>query len=128
MLVRAFEVQIDGRLHIVGMRVMHALVREARIGPHVHDVGDLFVSVGVVAQQLARIELEPRFDAVFLHPLRHFLDQFLRARMQFLRLLVHEQRDGHAPGALARQAPVGTLLDHVEDALLAPARASTALS
>ena len=49
MLVRAFEVQIDRRLHIVGMRVMHALVREARIGPHVHDVGDLLVGVGVVA-------------------------------------------------------------------------------
>ena len=43
MLVRTFEIQVDRRLHVVGMRVMHALVRQARIGPHVHDVGDLLV-------------------------------------------------------------------------------------
>src|SRR5690349_22413871 len=42
--------------------------------------------------------------------------------MQLLRLLVYEQRDGHAPRALARQAPVGPVLDHVENALLAPGR------
>ena len=49
MLVRAFEIQVDRRLHVVGMRVVHALVRQARVGPHVHDVGDLLVVLGVVA-------------------------------------------------------------------------------
>ena len=37
-------------------------------------------------------------------------------------LLVHEQRDRHAPGALARDAPVRPVLDHAGDALLAPGR------
>ncbi len=37
-------------------------------------------------------------------------------------LLAEEDRDGHAPDALARDAPVGTRRDHVGDALLAPRR------
>jgi uncharacterized protein YbaA (DUF1428 family) len=40
------------------------------------------------------------------------LDQFRRARMQFAGLLVHEEGHRHAPVALARDAPVGTVGDH----------------
>ena len=50
------------------------------------------------------------------------LDQLLGARMQLAGLLVHEQRHRHAPGALARDAPVRAILDHAGDALLAPGR------
>ena len=34
-------------------------------------------------------------------------------------LLAHEHRDRHAPGALARDHPVGPALDHAGDAVLA---------
>ena len=122
MLIGTFEVQIHGRLHLIRMRVMHALERQPGVGPHVHDVGDLLVVVRIGAQQLLRIEIEPGFDAVLLDQPGHRLDEFLRARMQLLRFLVHEQRDRHAPGALARQAPVRAVLDHVVDALFAPGR------
>ena len=44
------------------------------------------------------------------------------ARMQLAGVLVHEQRDRHAPGALARDAPVRAGRDHAVDALLAPGR------
>ena len=42
--------------------------------------------------------------------------------MRLAGFLVHEHRERHAPGALARDAPVGPRLDHAGDALLAPAR------
>src|SRR5688572_5363926 len=42
--------------------------------------------------------------------------------MQFARLAMDEQRDGNAPSALARDAPVRTIFDHSGDALLAPLR------
>ena len=63
-----------------------------------------------------------------LDALGHRLDELLRARVQLPRLRVHEQRDRHAPGALARDAPVGPAFDHAGDALLAPGRASIAPS
>ena len=40
--------------------------------------------------------------------------------MRLAGFLVQEHRKRHAPGALARNAPVGTRLDHARDALLAP--------
>ena len=49
-------------------------------------------------------------------------DQLLRARMQLTRLFLHEQRDRHAPGTLARDTPVRAILDHAGDTLLAPLR------
>ncbi len=52
----------------------------------------------------------------------HLVHELRRARMQFARFLVREQRQRHAPHALARDAPVGTAGDHAVDALLAPAR------
>ena len=41
---------------------------------------------------------------------------------RFVALLAQKDRDGHAPDALARDAPVGPGGDHVGDALLAPCR------
>src|ERR1700754_971779 len=42
--------------------------------------------------------------------------------MRLVGVLVDEQRDGYAPRALARDAPVGTAIDHAGDTLFAPAR------
>jgi hypothetical protein len=44
------------------------------------------------------------------------------ARMRFAGFAVHEQRDRHAPGALARDRPVRAPVDHAGDARLAPFR------
>src|SRR3569833_33757 len=40
--------------------------------------------------------------------------------MQGARLFVLKQRDRHTPGALARDTPIGSILDHARDALLTP--------
>src|SRR5437763_1779082 len=46
------------------------------------------------------------------------LEDFRRA----VGLLAHEYRDRHAPGALARDHPVGAAFDHAGDAVLAGGR------
>ena len=40
--------------------------------------------------------------------------------MQLAALPIDEQRDRHAPGALAGDTPVGTITDHAGDARLSP--------
>ena len=44
----------------------------------------------------------------------------MRSRVQLAGYLVDEQRNGHSPGALARDAPIRAHGDHAGDALLAP--------
>ena len=59
----------------------------------------------------ARIEREPGIDAVRLDARATCFDQLARARMQLAGVaLCDEQRDRHAPGALARDAPVRAVL------------------
>jgi hypothetical protein len=71
-------------------------------------------------EQRVRLELEPGVDAALLDQVRDTLDELVRARMQLAGLAMREQRQRHAPAALARDAPVGTAGDHAGDALLAP--------
>src|ERR1700742_1079529 len=73
-------------------------------------------------QQCRRVQREPGIDATYLHTSGGKLDELLRTRVQSACLLVNKQRDGHAPGTLARDAPVGSILDHSRDALFAPCR------
>ncbi len=69
MLVRSFQVHLHRRRDLRAL-LAHALEAHARIGPHVHDVGDLAIVRRVVAQQLRRIQVEPGVDAALLHALR----------------------------------------------------------
>src|SRR5215469_18279437 len=110
MLIRALEIQLHRRLHFRPLGA-HAFERQPRVRPYVHDVADLIVVRGVIAQQLAGLERKPGVDAALLDALRSRLDELLSARMEVSGLLVNEQRNGHAPGALARDTPVGTTLD-----------------
>ena len=69
---------------------------------------------------------EPRVGALGLEGFEDALLQVLRAlelgvRDHFARFLMDEDRDRHAPGALARDHPVRALLDHAVDAI-APLR------
>src|SRR5579864_5051006 len=77
--------------------------------------------LSVRSEQLRRRKLEPRIDAALLDALRGRLDQLLRAWVQLATALMDEERDRHAPGALARDTPVGPALDHAGDPLLTPA-------
>src|SRR5256885_7803573 len=74
----------------------------------------------VRAEELLRLEREPGVDPAPRDPLGGRLDQLLGARMALAGLFVHEQRNRHPPGALARDTPVGAALDHAADTLLAP--------
>ena len=120
MLVGAFQVQV-GRL-AEAARQQHALVGDARVEPDIEDVGDLFVLRGLVAEQLGRVQRIPHVDAAFLHAIGHLLHQFDGARVRQSGFAVGEQRDRHAPGALAADAPVRAAIDHAGDARLAPGR------
>jgi hypothetical protein len=78
--------------------------------------------IGLGAQQLGRLS-EPGFDARAFSPFSATASMSSCVRgMQLAGLFLHEQRDRHAPGALARDAPVRAILDHAGDALLAPGR------
>ena len=58
-------------------------MRDAGIEPHIENVGDLFVVLGVGAEQLGGIERIPRIDAALLDALRDLLHQLDAARMRF---------------------------------------------
>src|SRR5262252_4179742 len=120
MLIRALEVELHGCRHLRALGA-DAFERQSRVRPHVHDIGDLTVILGLHAEQLARLEREPGVDTALLDALGRRRDQLERTRVQLGSLPVHEQRDRHAPGALTRDAPVGPVFDHAGDSLLAPA-------
>ncbi len=121
MLVRAFQIQV-GRMREFGAALQHAGVGDAGIEPDVERVAGLVVVRGVVAQQFGRVEREPGFDAGLFDALRHHFQQLGCARMQFAGFLVGEEGHRHAPVALARDAPVGTVLDHRLQPRAAPGR------
>jgi len=123
-LVGAFEVHhaVTRLAREFGSAVEYAEMRDARIEPDVEDVGHLLVPRGLVAEQFGGIERVPGVDTGPLHPLRDLLHQLHAARMRLLRGPVDEQRNRHAPGALARNAPVRAPGHHSGHAFLAPCR------
>src|SRR5690606_209804 len=88
----------------------------------VQGVVDLLVLRGLVAQQLGGVQLEPGFDALLLDALGDLFHQFDSAWMQLAAFLVQEERDRHAPVALARDAPVRATGDHAVQTRLTPGR------
>ena len=96
-------------------------MRDARVEPDVEDIRDLFPLIRVHAQPLEDIFGVPGIHAFLLDNVRHALHQRHRLGVDLGGLRIDEQRDRHAPGPLARNAPVRAVLDHAADALLAPA-------
>ena len=87
------------------------------------------VVVGELAEEaLARARLVPGVGALLLEGLddAHFDLGVLQNVDRAVRLFLDEHRDRHAPGALARDHPVGPLLDHAGDAVFARRRAPSA--
>ena len=127
MLVGAFEIE-RGRPFELGPLFQNKSVGRARIEPNLDDVGDL-VPLGRivgVAEKDRRVGGVPGIGAVALDRRGDPLDN--RAVTQRLAgLLIDEDRDRHAPAALARDAPIGLRFDHRGDAVLALRRDPTRL-
>ena len=121
MLVRTFEIDVGRERNEAGPERRQDVMHGAGVEPHVHHVGALLVDERFVAQEVTRVQREPGLDAALGDELGDLLEQFRRLRVRLARFPVHEHRERHAPGTLARDAPVGARLDHAGDALLAPA-------
>ena len=93
----------------------------ARIEPDIENVVDLFVFFRVVfGLQEARggAVREPGVRALLFEGVRDALVDLL-VDENFLCVLIDEDRDRHAPGALARDHPVRAVGDHAGDAVFA---------
>ena len=122
MLVRALEIQRRRPMQIVAV-LQYEAVRRTGIEPDVEDIGHLLVRVGVAAfaQETGRLAGEPRIRAFFLERIDNpFVDVFVEEN--FSGVFFHENRDRHAPGALARDHPVRALLDHAVQPVAAARR------
>ena len=117
MLVAALQIKVGGPFQC---RPAPAFEREgmraARIEPDIEDVGDHFVIVGIVrlAEEFGLTTFVPGIDALLAHCGDDARVDFGVLQI-FARAVLHEQRYRHAPGALARQHPVGAPLDHRAD-------------
>ena len=126
-LVAAFEVDV-GRPGQLGPDRQHRLVARSRIEPHVEDVH--LAREGRAAARAAREAggqelldgpLVPRVGAVLAEHGGGLLDERGR-RHRFAARRAVDGRNRHAPGPLARDAPVGAVHEHVVDAVVAPRR------
>src|SRR5260221_8887522 len=119
MLVGPLEIE-RGRPFEVGTLLEHETVRRAGIEPDIDDVGDALVIGGLVgvAEEDLRVGGEPDIGAVALDRFGDAVDDGLVAQ-RLAGALVDEDGDRYAPGALARDAPIGPALDHRLDAVLA---------
>ena len=120
-LVGTLQVQVCRRLQALAL-AQHAGVGHPRVEPDIQGISDLVVVIGLGAQQFARVQFKPGIDARGLDSAGHLFHQRQGLGVQFTGLPVHEQRYGHAPGALARYTPVGAIGQHGIDARLAPLR------
>ncbi len=121
MLVAAFQIEVGGPLHVrPASRFEDEGMGAARIEPDVENVGDHLVIVGTVrgTEEFGLARLVPGIDALFAYGSDHAGVHVCILQI-FARAVLHEQRDRHAPGALARQHPVGAAFDHRTDAVAA---------
>src|SRR6266567_3980211 len=100
MLVRPLEVEI-GRKAELFIAAKYRFVGRPGIEPYVERVGELAVLRGIDAEILVR-RLEPGFDSAVLDLRRGQLEQRRRIRVQLVGGDVDEERQRHAPLALAR--------------------------
>ncbi|SRN35390.1 Uncharacterised protein [Shigella flexneri] len=91
MLVRTFQIHVrcvtgKFRTHVNNRRVGRSGVK-----PYVESIRHFHILVSFVAEDLFRIEIPPRLDAVNFNAFSHFFHQFEGTRMQLFRVFVHEQ-------------------------------------
>ena len=89
----------------------------ARVKPHFQNIGAFGVMRRVLlAQHVLHADAAPGFNAALLHNVGGFVQNFHGARVQLARVFVQEKRHRHAPAALAADAPVGAVGNHVAQA------------
>ena len=117
MLVRALAVQVGDRARPEA-RLGDVGVGGTAIEPHVQDValGLVVGQVVVGAEQRLVVGGEPGVRSLLAKGVQHTRVHRGIAQ-QFARTAVDVERDGHAPGPLARDHPVGTAFDHGVDAV-----------
>ena len=123
MLIAPFKVKIgrEGIKLCLMAAAHHVPVRGAGIEPHVKNVVDLVVLRRFIGGHVVfGLRACPGFDPFDFDFLGDFFENFDRARMQFPRRLIHEERQGHAPVALTGNAPVGAVFDHGVQTVVAP--------
>ena len=130
-LVGALEVEL-GRPAQLGARLEHGGVAAARVEPDVEDVGLLAEALAAAlraararGQELARGARVPLVGAVASRKIAATCSTSRSSSRSGLAARAVERDDRHAPDALARDAPVRAVRDHVVDALLAPAAGSS---
>ena len=131
-LVVAFKVKVGLTALVVAAARMRALehggVRGAGVEPDFENVAALGVVRRVCgAQDGFGAGLAPGLDAALLHHVGGDVEDLHRARMQLAAVLVQEEGQGHAPAALAADAPVGPARDHVAQTHLAVFRVEGSL-
>ena len=122
MLVGAFQIQVCRADKVVALLENEGMGRSG-IEPDIEDVRHLLIFGRIVIrpEEPGRVRGEPAISALVTHRLDHTVDHRLVAK-RLAAGHVDEHRDRHAPGTLAREAPVGTLLDHRGQAALAGRR------
>ncbi len=125
MLVAAFGVEVGGSVEF-GLDVEDGVPACSGLKPDVEDV-HLFAELGAAAvkaggsgrQESGDIVLVPGVGAFAMEELH---DALVDGRIveRLVAFFAEEDGDGHAPDALAGDAPVGAGFDHVVDALAAP--------
>ena len=123
-LVVAFQVQVGLGAFVVvhaGVRAaQHVPEGAARVEPHFQNVQAFGVVRCVFGpQDVFGGDAAPGFDAALLNNAGRLVDDLHRARVQLARIDVQKERQRHAPAALARDAPVGPVGNHVAQAGLA---------
>ena len=128
-LVRALEVHVAGVAQFAVLA--DAGEAHARVEPHVQNrvvLGELAAAAlagplafGQAAQQFLGGPGVPGVRAFALEDVGHVEDH-VRIEQNLAALFAVEGDDGHAPDALAADAPVGPVLDHRVDAFLTPLR------
>ena len=126
-LIVALQIHVrfrPARVVLVRVRAaQHVIEGGAGVEPHFQDVVELAVVARVfVAQDFLGRHAAPGLDAALVDDVGRLVEDFHGARVQLVRFLVQEEGDGHAPGALAADDPVGPARDHVAQARLAAGR------
>ncbi len=118
-LVGAFEVH-RGRAAQFPALVEHAVVGYTGIEPDIENVRDRLVACTVYAQALGNTLFKPGIDAFGFDDACKPLEDCRTVGVGLLIFTIDEQTQRHAPGALARDAPVRAIFDHAANPCLAP--------
>ena len=121
MLVRAFDIDVGRPAEVrPAIRFQHIGMARARIEPDVEDVGHRIPlgMIVLVTQEAVRGIRRPGVDPLLAHG-GHDCRVDLRIDQVFAALAIDEQRDRHAPGALAAEHPVRAARDHAADPVAA---------